>query len=268
MEFTDIAKHRLAHQHLIGPKLASPVEVVRHLGSVQSQDYAGAKWGIAQRSATPLGEADRAVDGAITDGSIIRTHVMRPTWHFVVAEDLRELLSLTGPRVQKGNGGRCAQLGLDAKTLDRAGAVMAKALDGTSLARGDLVQVLEREKISTEGQRMPYILMYAELEQIICSGPRAGKHHTYALMDERVLRPCEEPTGRRRRARSALVAQLRRSTRFLQGLPPGRATSARRCRSIPPGASAASCDRRWRGGRRMEAQAPHTRGGHRTDDAR
>lgn len=47
---TEIANERLFNQHLIGAKYALPIEVVRALGAVQSQDYAGAKWGLGSAS--------------------------------------------------------------------------------------------------------------------------------------------------------------------------------------------------------------------------
>src|ERR1051325_7205333 len=99
----EIARRRLFAQRLAGEPLASPVEVVRWLCAVQSQDYGGAKWALAQRS-RPISnvELDRAFDA----GSILRTHVLRPTWHFVLPEDVRWLAELTGPRVQRGLAGR------------------------------------------------------------------------------------------------------------------------------------------------------------------
>jgi len=76
----DIARRRLANQRLTSPTRAVPADVVRALGAVQSQDYASAKWAVALRA---RGVDDPAVERALTDGSILRTHVLRPTWHFV-----------------------------------------------------------------------------------------------------------------------------------------------------------------------------------------
>lgn len=122
-------------------------------------------------------------------GSILRTHVLRPTWHFVAREDLRWLLGLTGPRIQRANRSRYRDLGLDDEILERSRAAIAAALEGGhQLMRDQIGQVLEREGIDVSGQRLPYLMMDCELEAIICSGARAGKHHTYALVDERVPR--------------------------------------------------------------------------------
>src|SRR5688572_26664737 len=89
-----LARQRLFNQHLAGAPLATPAEVVRWLGAVQAQDYGAAKWGLGLRAAAI---SDEDVDQALANGSIIRTHVMRPTWHFVVPADLRWLLELTAP---------------------------------------------------------------------------------------------------------------------------------------------------------------------------
>ena len=94
---SDIIRQRLRNQGLVGPPLARPEEVVASLGAVQAQDYAGAKWGIGQRTARTT---DVDLDRVFDSGAILRTHVMRPTWHFVSPADIRWLLKLTAPRVR------------------------------------------------------------------------------------------------------------------------------------------------------------------------
>ncbi len=112
---------------------------------------------------------------------------MRPTWHFVAREDIRWLLTLTAPRVQAALASRNRQLELDARTLRKANAALRRALEGGRyLTRDELRQALERAKIGAlDGQRTAHILAHAELEALICSGPRRGKQFTYALLDER-----------------------------------------------------------------------------------
>ena len=185
MTALDIARRRLESQRLVGARLESPADVVQWLGAVQAQDYAGAKWGVAQR--TP-GATDADVDRAFASGHILRTHMLRPTWHFVTPADIRWLLGLTAPRVQSLNGPRYRQLGLDAATLKRSNAVLVRALrDARHLTRDELRAALRAAGIPTDrDQRMAYLLMNAELDGIVCSGPRRGKQFTYALLDERV----------------------------------------------------------------------------------
>ena len=179
-----ITARRLRAQRLTGKPLASPVDVVRWLGAVQSQDYAGAKWALARRSrAITDAELDRLFD----DGAILRTHVMRPTWHFVVPEDIRWLLDLTASRVRAGLASRYRELEIDDRVAARAAAAFAAALaGGRYLTRPELGQALRAAGISPEGQRLPHLLLRAELDQVIVSGPRHGKQFTYARFEERV----------------------------------------------------------------------------------
>ena len=180
----DIARLRLINQRISMPSFAKPGEVVDWLGAVQAQDYSGAKWalGLRMRSAT-----DTDIDKAFNDGSILRTHLLRPTWHFVRPADIRWMLALTAPRVHAANAYMYRKLDLDDTTFKRSNATLGKALEGgKQLTRDELRITLQDTGIATDdGLRMSYLMMYAELEGIICSGPRRGKQFTYALLEER-----------------------------------------------------------------------------------
>ena len=179
----DIIQQRLNNQFLAQRKLEKPEAVVAWQGAVQAQDYAGARWAVGQRL---WGSDDTAVEQAFNQGQILRTHVMRPTWHFVVPEDIRWLLALTAPRVHALNAYMYRQLELDESLLQHGSAVIAKALaGGQQLTRAELSATLATANIAAEKMRLAYIVMYAELEGIICSGPRRGKQFTYALLAER-----------------------------------------------------------------------------------
>src|SRR5438034_1307237 len=91
-----LIKRRLGNQRLVRGTFQTPVEAVRWFGAVQAQDFSGAKWALGQRLADGT---DQSVEQAFNAGKILRTHVMRPTWHFVTPADIRWLLALTGPRV-------------------------------------------------------------------------------------------------------------------------------------------------------------------------
>ena len=121
---SDIARRRLAAQRLIGAPFADATEVVRALGAVQAQDYAAAKWALALRCPSAT---DSVVEQAITDGKIVRTHVLRPTWHFVDPADLRWLLALTARRVVARMAPYDRQLELDADTYRRSNAAVTRA---------------------------------------------------------------------------------------------------------------------------------------------
>ena len=180
-----IAQRRLVNQQLVGAAAASARDVVARLGAVQAQDAAGARWGVGQRMQDAT---DALVERALDDGEIVRTHLLRPTWHLVAREDLRWMLALSAPRVHAGNAGRYRQLGLDAATLVRGHAVLTEALwGGVSRTRVELTAAVNAAGIATtDVQRMAYLLMHAELEGLICSGPRRGRQQSYALVDARV----------------------------------------------------------------------------------
>jgi hypothetical protein len=181
----DIASRRLVNQHLVGAGFATAVEVVRRLGAVQAQDYPGAKWGVAIR--TPAA-TDAEVERAVNDGAIVRTHVLRPTWHFVAGRDIRWMLALTAPRVRARMAPYNRHLELDDKVFARSAAAITKALiGGNQLTRAELGAVLRRARIdSGVGQRLAHLMMRAELDGLVCSGAWKGRQSTYALLDERV----------------------------------------------------------------------------------
>lgn len=202
MRSHEVGRRRLTNTGLAGTPLTAPDEVVCWHGAMQAQDYAPAKWSIGQRAGNLT---DEDLDRALATGSIIRTHVLRPTWHFVARDDARWLLALTGPRVQTHNGPRYRQLELDGQTLSRCETLIASALaGGNHLTRNEIAGILDEANLDRSGQRLPHILMYCELEAVICSGGLSGKRHTYALFDERV------PGGGRFDRDDALVELTRR----------------------------------------------------------
>ena len=180
----DIARTRLHAQRLAGIPFSSPVETVGRMGAVQSQDLAGAKWALGLR--TP-GVTESQVDRLFDGGAILRTHVMRPTWHFVLPKDIRWMLELTGARIRAGAAGRYRRLEIDDRVVARAEAVFERALlGGRHLTRAELGDALRAAGIAPEGQRLPHLLMAAELRGLLASGLRRGKQMTWALLEERV----------------------------------------------------------------------------------
>jgi winged helix DNA-binding protein len=179
----DILSRRLQHQKLTSADRLTATELVAWLGAVQAQDYPAAKWALGLRG-KGLGDAD--VEQAFNDGKILRTHVLRPTWHFVSPDDIRWMLALTAPRVHALNAHYYRQAGLDDKTVKKSCALIQRSLaGGQHLTRVELAERLKRAKIAAEGLKLAYLMMHAELDGVICSGPRHDKQFTYALLDER-----------------------------------------------------------------------------------
>jgi hypothetical protein len=180
---------RLKNQKLIGSTLRQPQEIVRWLGAVQAQDFAGAKWALALR-APDL--SDAVIEKAFTDGKLLRTHVLRPTWHFVTPPDIRWMLALNASRLQRISFTYGKRLGLTTAILTKARKVVESALEGGhTLTRAELSARLARARIQATGQRLAHLLFDLEQQAVICSGPRRGKQFTYALFSERVtsMRP-------------------------------------------------------------------------------
>jgi Winged helix DNA-binding domain len=180
----NIAHQRLRNQLISRQSFEKPEDVVEWLGAVQSQDYAAAKWALGLRL---QGATDDAIEQAFTDGTILRTHVMRPTWHFVTPADIRWLLALTAPRVKAASAYYYRSLELDDAIFTCSNTALVKALQGgKQLTRPELASALQQAGVAADDlQRFTYIIMRAELDGIICSGARRGKQFTYALLDER-----------------------------------------------------------------------------------
>jgi hypothetical protein len=211
VDLEGLARRRRAAQRLHGRPFSDVERTVRGLLAVQAQDVEPAAWSVGMRTrAATFADVLRAVDA----GRLLRTHVLRPTWHLVHPEDLRWLLTLTAPRVHRRNASRYRQLGLDPAVLDRGAGVIDAALASGPRTRAELGEALRDAGIDPTGQRLAYLVMHAELERVTCSGPRRGTRQTYARFDERV--PPAEDLGR-----DAALAEL--AVRFFAGHGPGTA---------------------------------------------
>lgn len=180
----NIAQQRLNNQRIIGTNFTKPQEVVAHLGAMQAQDYPMSKWAIGLRLPNAT---DESIEAAINDGSVVRTHILRPTWHLVAAQDIRWMLALTAPHIQQLMAYLYRQLELNSAILNRTESIIAKALEGNNhLTRTELMAELEKEGINTSDLRSAQLMFHVELNGLVCSGAMRGKQITYALMDERV----------------------------------------------------------------------------------
>jgi hypothetical protein len=181
----EIVQRRLAGQLLTGARLQNGSAVVGWLAAMQAQDLPAAKWAVALRTSAAT-EAE--IEDEVNNGSIVRTHVLRPTWHFVRREDIRWLLDLTAARVNAAAGHGYRRLELDDVVFRKVRKTLIKELSGNrQRTRAELSEALERAGIENKrDNRLLYILMRAELDALICNGARHGKQSTYALFDERV----------------------------------------------------------------------------------
>jgi hypothetical protein len=198
--------HRLDRQLVSRQRFDTPAQTVTWMGAMQAQDPRAVQWALGLR--TRVSSVD-AIEAAVADGSVIRSHVFRGTWQYVARDDVRWMLALVGPRLIERGAARNRQFGLDSKTFGRCCDRLSRALaGGTELTRTEVRAVLQRARIATDAPRLSHILGRAELAGVICGGSPHGKAHTYALLDDRV------PTGRalsREQALDALAVRYFRS---------------------------------------------------------
>ena len=179
-----VAAERMDRHRLAKPGSPRAADLVAWFGAVQAQDYAAAKWALALRMRGEVTDAD--LDEAFNDGRILRTHVMRPTWHFVAADDIRWLLEVTAPRVHQALAFGRRYFGLTDAHQRRAARTIERALERDEcLTRSELAGDLGRAGLPAAGVPLAFVTIYAEIEGVICSGPRRGKQFTYALLDRR-----------------------------------------------------------------------------------
>lgn len=194
MKNAEIIHRRLINQQIGYTKFSKPTEIVSWLGAMQAQEYQMAKWAIGLRLASDPQNVtimkDSDIETEFNEGRILRTHLLRPTWHFIAAEDIRWLLRLTAPRVRQANAFMNRKMELDEQIFNKSNQIIARELKGGHyLTRTALQKALSRKKISGDGVRLSLLMMQAELDGVICSGPRIGNQFTYALLDERVPAP-------------------------------------------------------------------------------
>lgn len=175
---------RLHNQKITANDLPTPESVVAHLGAVQAQDFPMSKLAVGLRLP---GATDADIEAALNAGILVRTHVLRPTWHLVSGLDVRWMLALTGKHIKAASASRDRDLGLDAGLYARANDLIARALEGGKhLTRSELMQALEDGGIPTDSSRAVHFMMNAETDALVCNGVPRGKELTYALLDEKV----------------------------------------------------------------------------------
>lgn len=182
MNSQDIINRRLVNQQIGGGGFTAPAGLIQWMGCIRAEDFTAAKWAIGSRVA---GSTDQTIEQAFNQGDILRTHVLRPDWHFISPADIRWMLELTSPALKSFNKDIYHTLGIDAILLRKSKRTIARALEKGQLTRLQLLHVLKKEGIHTDELRLGWLLMDAELDGLICSGGMEGQQFTYALLDQR-----------------------------------------------------------------------------------
>jgi DNA glycosylase AlkZ-like len=184
MKQSDIAITRLRSQQLTSTSFTTPREIVAWMGAMQAQDYPMCRWAVGVRLP---GTTDLTIEAAINRAEIIRTHLLRPTWHFVAAGNVYWLLELSAPQIKSAQSSRDRELELTETVYSKSNSIIEKALSsGMHLTREELVAELNKAGIATTQNRASHLFARAEVEKIICSGASRDGKPTYALLSERV----------------------------------------------------------------------------------
>jgi len=184
MNLTEIANSRLISQQIAGTKFKTAKQIVSWMGAMQAQDYAMVKWALGVRLPN---STEQTIQAAVDKGEIIRTHLLRPTWHLVSADDIYWMLELTAPQFKIPFKSRHKELGITSAILTKSNSILEKALrGGRHLIREEILAEYTKAKIATDENRASHLLGWAESEGIICSGAEKNGKQTYALLEERV----------------------------------------------------------------------------------
>jgi hypothetical protein len=172
------------HKLTANPEATTPGALVSWMGAIQAQDFNMAKWAIGARIP---GSSDQLIEDSLDKGEIIRTHILRPTWHFVAAEDIHWMLELSAPRVKVGTRSYDKELELLPEFLHKAYSVIIKELQkGQHLTRLEMSAKFAEAGILVTDRRLKHIMFRAELEGIVCNGKVKNKKQTYCLLDKKV----------------------------------------------------------------------------------
>lgn len=188
MNLPDISNARLSNQWVHSrPDFSRAKDVVAWMTAIQAQDYAMSLWAIGLRG---QGLTEGAVQQAADEGQILRTHLLRPTWHFVAADDIWWLLELSAPHLKAHMKSRFKQLGISPEDYLRCSQVIEKALmKAGQLNRAELLFALKSDGVCSGGEYLSHLLLWAELEGVVCSGAHKNNKVCYALLEERVPKP-------------------------------------------------------------------------------
>ncbi|MDL2297118.1 winged helix DNA-binding domain-containing protein [Bacteroidales bacterium OttesenSCG-928-B11] len=184
MTVTDLLHIRLHNQLLACHSKKSSKEIVSHLGIVQAQNFDMAKWAIGVRlnNATVCN-----IEDALNTGEILRTHILRPTWHFVAAEDIHEFRELSSARLLPIYEAYGKSWGADEKLIAQGSRRMEKLLEKHGhLTKQEIGEHLANDGFELDQHTLSHVLSRSELLGITCSGIVGVNKHTYALLEERV----------------------------------------------------------------------------------
>lgn len=176
---------RMLSQQLASPGFEDPKTLVSWMGAIQAQDYSMAKWAVGCRLQSG---SLQTVNEALKRGEILRTHVLRPTWHMVAAEDIRWMLKLSAQRIKSAYASYAKVLKseITEKQYGQFNDLVVSILEGNkSLTKQEIEAEVNQRGLKTEEHLIERLIGNSEVEGVICSGVDKDGKPTYALLDER-----------------------------------------------------------------------------------
>jgi hypothetical protein len=187
---------RLRSQHLTDDsRLTTDVAgVTAAVCALQAQAFDAARHQVRVRSAgLTARDVDRSFD---VERSVVRTWLMRGTLHLCAADDLRWLVDVFGPPINRLIATRLRNLGLDEATCERGVAVLRKELANGPVARRRIREALVGARVLEVpvGTTLLHLLYHAAALGVVCCGPRMGRDDSFVLLDDWVA-PSKGPRG-------------------------------------------------------------------------
>lgn len=186
MNIAELLNIRLYNQLLLTHDIIKPHEIVSWMGAMQSQALDMAKWAIGTRLEN---RNVKDIDEALNTGEIIRTHILRPTWHFVSAEDIHWMFDLSNPRLKPIYRSYAKTFGADESLIYHVVPLLEKVLvGGKHLTKQEIGDALSEQDIKLDEGHLQLTISYAEMEGIIVNGRQKGNKQTFTLFEEWVPR--------------------------------------------------------------------------------
>jgi uncharacterized protein YehS (DUF1456 family) len=184
MNLKTVAAARLVNQQLGKTRFKIVKDIVAWFGAMQAQEFKWVKWALGVRLPD---HTEENVEAAFAKGKILRTHLLRPTWHFVSPDDICWMLELSAPQINASLRSRQKQLEINDSLVKKCNKIIEGILkDKNHLTREEIAAGFVKKGIRMDSSRAAHIMLRAELDGLVCSGKPVNNKQTYALLEERV----------------------------------------------------------------------------------
>ncbi|HJQ00248.1 MAG TPA: winged helix DNA-binding domain-containing protein [Jatrophihabitans sp.] len=181
----DFLLERMTRQGLASRGSASPATVAASALGLQAQDVGSSRLGVRART-SGVDEAGVVAAYAV-ERSVVRSWLMRATVHLVAAEDVRWLVDLFGPMIQRRfRNVRWRQLGIDDRLIEAAIPHTREVLAGRELTRHEIAAALAERgiRLADDGQAATHLLLALSCRGVTCRAGDRGRDSTFALLDD------------------------------------------------------------------------------------